>query len=777
MQKNENKLMAENTSKEISHHADELESAVHKTAHIPAWVIAKLERSSTDLSDVTHYLDGDPKFAQGGGIVNLDKIKNNIGEVLYKFIGSLNKEQAERMLTDLKAEIEFELKTQSTSARYSRLIDEQNLLLYRLGRDSEMKMAQGGNMQIPRDLNFNGIYTFKTKESREYKFAIVGFEKLNMTEIMFYFSGWNRDENDDLRSVIVKFSNVRKMAKGLPVPARTSRGENGKLTRIGDSFMGKPVDTFAQGGEIDEDEKYELAEKLEQDVTSYISDKKGISEDEAMAIIQDQNGREYFADTISFTKDVKSKWSTIVQNLGDEFISINDDEDFSYENGGEIEEEGVNLFEDEDNIPPKVMAILDKYSDAFMDGEFEELHKCRKQLEKIGYTMDIGMGGEAMNLRKIGQKPKYADGGGVENDGVTEYADWMTIKSMSELEKLPKVKFKGDSDDDFYYLLSEGNGYYSLLRNDEAEYFLESPIEMRHNLQAVVSVDDYEMIGKFADGGGVDEELVYDKTFEKYVAEDLMKLMHITYKQADDIVNTRQAYITMNMLAKSDVHFHYYKNKSLDVAKKIVEMSKEKVNEVNNPKIKSVSINNKIKDYYIEFLNRNKNYKKDKKYFDTIPKAKKWGMDNLNNFNEDMIFRSPDNSKIGDNNLELVNFDLNKLNGYEKIMYNAQKEGLTKADILQNLINNSNRNSFELSPKLSKIAKSQNSNEEKKYSDGGTTPKQQKKIGKVMHEFKEGDLKTSAGTKVTNPKQAVAIALSEAGVPKKGWGHKKTLRK
>ena len=46
-----------------------------------------------------------------------------------------------------------------------------------------------------------------------------------------------------------------------------------------------------------------------------------------------------------------------------------------------------------------------------------------------------------------------------------------------------------------------------------------------------------------------------------------------------------------------------------------------------------------------------------------------------------------------------------------------------------------------------------------------------------MHEFKEGDLKTSAGTKVTNPKQAVAIALSEAGVPKKGWGHKKTLRK
>ncbi|MDA3615095.1 DUF6496 domain-containing protein [Polluticaenibacter yanchengensis] len=37
-----------------------------------------------------------------------------------------------------------------------------------------------------------------------------------------------------------------------------------------------------------------------------------------------------------------------------------------------------------------------------------------------------------------------------------------------------------------------------------------------------------------------------------------------------------------------------------------------------------------------------------------------------------------------------------------------------------------------------------------------------KKIEKVMHEYKEGDLKTSAGKKVTDRKQAIAIALSEA---------------
>ena len=37
------------------------------------------------------------------------------------------------------------------------------------------------------------------------------------------------------------------------------------------------------------------------------------------------------------------------------------------------------------------------------------------------------------------------------------------------------------------------------------------------------------------------------------------------------------------------------------------------------------------------------------------------------------------------------------------------------------------------------------------------------KVRTVMKEFKSGDLKSSSGKKVTNPKQAIAIALSEAG--------------
>jgi len=42
-----------------------------------------------------------------------------------------------------------------------------------------------------------------------------------------------------------------------------------------------------------------------------------------------------------------------------------------------------------------------------------------------------------------------------------------------------------------------------------------------------------------------------------------------------------------------------------------------------------------------------------------------------------------------------------------------------------------------------------------------------KKVQKVMGEFKEGDLKSSSGEKVTRRPQAVAIALSEARRGKK----------
>jgi hypothetical protein len=47
------------------------------------------------------------------------------------------------------------------------------------------------------------------------------------------------------------------------------------------------------------------------------------------------------------------------------------------------------------------------------------------------------------------------------------------------------------------------------------------------------------------------------------------------------------------------------------------------------------------------------------------------------------------------------------------------------------------------------------------------SPAQKKTVKRIMHEYKHGELKSGgAGQKVKNPKQAVAIALSEAGASK-----------
>lgn len=58
---------------------------------------------------------------------------------------------------------------------------------------------------------------------------------------------------------------------------------------------------------------------------------------------------------------------------------------------------------------------------------------------------------------------------------------------------------------------------------------------------------------------------------------------------------------------------------------------------------------------------------------------------------------------------------------------------------------------------------------EKCKSCGHTKAKKKKKVEKVLHEFKEGKLHSGSkkGPEVTNPKQAIAIALSESRRMKK----------
>ena len=96
------------------------------------------------------------------------------------------------------------------------------------------------------------------------------------------------------------------------------------------------------------------------------------------------------------------------EKLYQEYQKANEKE---MQKGGEIENKGIDLFEDYKNIPKNVQKILDKYENGFEDGDYDVLAKAKEELEKIGYTFEYYLDGLAYDLRKIGEmgKVEYAE--------------------------------------------------------------------------------------------------------------------------------------------------------------------------------------------------------------------------------------------------------------------------------------------------------------------------------------------------------------------------------
>lgn len=113
-----------------------------------------------------------------------------------------------------------------------------------------------------------------------------------------------------------------------------------------------------------------------------------------------------------------------------------------FDEGGETEDEGVDLFEDYDEIPKNVQKILEKYD--FEEGDYRTLEKAKKDVEKVGYTFEYSLDGTAYDLRKIGQKGKsgdeYAKGGETQ-----EYIVWVS-KDGEKRELFGEYKSKRAAD-------------------------------------------------------------------------------------------------------------------------------------------------------------------------------------------------------------------------------------------------------------------------------------------------------------------------------------------
>lgn len=80
---NENAEMVLNNNKQIKHHTDELPNAI-KGKNVPAWVVAKVNRSASDLSDVTHYMDGQGDKFETGGALNNDMCIQKVVDMISR---------------------------------------------------------------------------------------------------------------------------------------------------------------------------------------------------------------------------------------------------------------------------------------------------------------------------------------------------------------------------------------------------------------------------------------------------------------------------------------------------------------------------------------------------------------------------------------------------------------------------------------------------------------------------------------------------------------------
>lgn len=447
----ENKEMLLNQSEEFEHHAEELESAVKKADHIPAWVVAKSERASTDLSDITHYLDGE----------NEQREEMTEGEEEYADGG--------------------EIKWQDAHYGDNALVVSENkmgIIIKPYGRKFHLKFPDG---------------TEKTYDASELKFFgdMDDFDRGGEMSHGGEVGGLSADEAIYL--YIKKAINQPYREKYLK-PA--GLWNTPKMKEVEQSLKKKGYLNGA--GAINETGKNK-AREVDASVDRIIS-REYISSNNPKAVYSEivekfhSNGKmasggrldvgRYYKTTdgrqVRYLGDTKDPEVGTFTNKADGVFMVRYDEIEGkaslFDEGGEVEE-GVDLFEDYDDIPSNVQEVLDKYSDAFEDGDYKGLEKANKELGKIGYTFEYGLDGQAYDLRKVGEKGKseYMEKGGEISEYLSSRAEMFTDfdNALTKKEVLEFINLSKNSDKKYWIKNSDGFSYFlykgQLRQNDSTK--------------------------------------------------------------------------------------------------------------------------------------------------------------------------------------------------------------------------------------------------------------------------------------------------------------------
>jgi hypothetical protein len=438
----------------LLNYAKEFEEAAKKAEKVMPWVIAKIERSSTDLSDVTHYLssenekrreygngEGEEEYADGGEIKWQDaQLGDSALVVSENKMGVIMKPYGRKF--HLKFADGTEKTYDASELKFFGDIDD---------FDRGGMMAEGGEVKGFDAMSFREVTTrdgSKVEVMRDRKFYR-GSLKDVISEVYedFYptdvYANIKERSREGFIAKVKSDGTAKIMADGYGF----TKGEEVKVEKKVEeekeekSPKKKLFGIFEDGGETRSmSDIYKDLENKRTTIRLKIASVIGI--DKALESLNqdfvispfkliesavnkgfitiDEIDEKMWDAATEEAYDVDSTYRDSGEGIGSSDINafinsmlksaginmqVVENRYQRMAEGGEVEE-GVDLFEDYDNIPSNVQKVLDKYSDAFEDGDYKELEKANKELGKIGYTFEYGLDGQAYDLRKVGEKGK-----------------------------------------------------------------------------------------------------------------------------------------------------------------------------------------------------------------------------------------------------------------------------------------------------------------------------------------------------------------------------------
>jgi hypothetical protein len=414
---NQNKEMVLSQIKEIKHHANEVKDAIDKQEDVEAWVVGKMERSATDLSDVTHYLDGKSEYAKGGMMAkggNIPTIERKVDEVnrLIK-LGNDNDIEVVDNSSTWQSPMKYKPIKYSNGVLYVEY-RELDLYSYLKGRGEKYEVKK------EKTTKNDDSYGFGAGVTQRYVLNDIAkmYRKALKVNGITYEDGGEMDDMQSAKSSArtnIDYDDVVKDAIEYAGSEWLTMTKLQKDELISDMYEQRKqnISSFAQGGKIDLSE-YENIETL---IDLYKVKSKWFA-----------LGKKYNHEATGSGYTKREALEDLENHLS--YATTSDE----YANGGkvDIEEEydpENDLFNNVESLPQEVQDVLEMHEEDW-DYTYENCSNLQNDLEKVGYTIDWYLDAQPYNLRKMEDGGMMASGGDindlfpnyeiVENDGNTE---------------------------------------------------------------------------------------------------------------------------------------------------------------------------------------------------------------------------------------------------------------------------------------------------------------------------------------------------------------------